>query len=143
MKLQLLETKSTTPEIPIIPLIDILAILLIFFIVSTTFKEARPALEIDLPRGEGLPTQRISESRTVLAIDAAKRISLGDQILSLDQLSLALQEWKRAHPTKKLELEADRTTPLELLLGVWEALTQAGIPIKEVPARIQLTRKEQ
>ena len=30
---------------------------------------------------------------------------------------------------------------LEKLLGVWDALTRAGIPIKDVPARIRLQQE--
>ena len=39
---------------------------------------------------------------------------------------------------RKLELEADKQIPLEKLLQVWDALTRAGIQIKDVPARIRL-----
>ena len=37
------------PSITIVSLIDILAILLIFFIVTTTFKDKLPQLQINLP----------------------------------------------------------------------------------------------
>jgi len=47
---------------------DILAILLIFFIVTTTFKEPRPALEIDLPTVKDIPSTEITETRSVLAV---------------------------------------------------------------------------
>ena len=45
------------------------------------------------------------------------------------------------NPGRKLELEADKQVPLEKLLGVWDALTRAGIPIKDVPARIRLPQE--
>ena len=49
-----------------------------------------------------------------------------------------LTAYQKQNPGRKLELEADKKLPLERLLTVWDALTKAGIPIKEVPARIKL-----
>jgi biopolymer transport protein ExbD len=49
-----------------------------------------------------------------------------------------LAAYQKQNPGRKLELEADKKLPLERLLTVWDALTKAGIPIKDVPARIKL-----
>jgi nucleoside-diphosphate-sugar epimerase len=49
---------------------------------------------------------------------------------------------KNRFPGRKLELEADRRLPLERLLQVWDALTKAGIPVTDVPARIKVRAEE-
>jgi len=122
--MKLVSERKRTPEIPIIPLMDILAILLIFFIVTTTFKEPRPALDIDLPT--------VKETG-VITLDGVKVMP--------DQLAEYLQSFKNVNPDVKLELEADETVSLSQLFAIWEALTQADIEIKEVPARIKIPAK--
>ena len=136
--MKILEKKASRPVIPIISLIDILAILLIFFIVTTTFKEKRALLNIDLPRGSSLPSTQSIEKRLSVSVTPEGRIFLGGEEIPLADLPPRLVELKLAKPELKLELEADTTTPLGLLVSVWDALTAAGFEIKEVPARILL-----
>ena len=53
-------------------------------------------------------------------------------------LQAYLAAYQKQNPGRKLELEADRKLSLERLLGIWDSLIKAGIPIKDVPARIRL-----
>lgn len=135
--MKLLETRRKNPEIPIIALIDILAILLIFFIVSTTFKE-RPVLEIDLPTVKDLPSTSISDQRKVLAVDEQGVVTLDLVEVKMEELGDYLKAYRNVNPETKLELEADEEVNLNQLFQIWDALTQAGIEIKEVPARIKI-----
>jgi biopolymer transport protein ExbD len=75
----------------------------------------------------------------VLAVDKDGRITL-DAVAVPDAklLDAYLRAFVKENPGRKLELEADKLLPLEKLLEVWDALTRAGIPIKDVPARIRL-----
>ncbi len=136
--MKLLEKQRKTPEIPIIPLIDILAILLIFFIVSTTFKKPRPILEIDLPTVKQLPSQNVSDTRSTLAINQEGVITLDLVQVEPNNLTNYLKAFKNVNPNKKLELEADKEVNLNQLFQVWDALTEAQIEIRDVPARIAL-----
>ena len=136
--MKLLHTKRKTPEIPIIALMDILAILLIFFIVSTTFKKPRPVLEIDLPTVKELPSTEVADARSVLAIDKEGVVTLDLVQVEIEKLADYLIAYKNVNPDKKLELEADEEVNLEQLFQIWDALTKAGIEIKDVPARINL-----
>ena len=45
-----------------------------------------------------------------------------------------------ANPEIKLELEADEELPLGVLVKVWDGFNQAGLAIKDVPARILLEK---
>lgn len=136
--MRLIEKKRTNPEIPIIPMIDILAILLIFFIVSTTFKKTRPVLEIDLPTVSEVPSKSIADVRSVLAVAKDGAITLDEAIIAPEALASALITFKATNPDKNLELEADEEINIGQLFQVWDALTKAGIEIKDVPARIQV-----
>jgi biopolymer transport protein ExbD len=125
-------------EVPIVPMIDILFILLVFFIVSTTFKKPREILHIELPTVREMPSATIADSRSVIALDALGNITLDSLKVPEGLLESYLAAYQKQNPGRKLELEADRKVPLERLLQIWDALTKAGIPVTEVPARIKL-----
>ena len=125
-------------EVPIVPMIDILFILLVFFIVSTTFKKPREVLQIELPTVKEIPSDKITETRSVIAVDAQGNISLDTLAVPEGLLSAYLTAYQKQNPGRKLELEADRRLPLERLLEIWDALGKAGISINEVPARIKV-----
>jgi biopolymer transport protein ExbD len=129
-------------EVPIVPMIDILFILLVFFIVSTTFKKPREILRIELPTVREIPSDTVSDPRSVIAVDALGNITLDSLKVPEGLLQSYLAAYQKQNPGRKLELEADRKLPLERLLHVWDALTKAGIPIKDVPARIKVREEE-
>jgi biopolymer transport protein ExbD len=129
-------------EVPIVPMIDILFILLVFFIVSTTFKKPREILRIELPTVREVPSDTVTDTRSVIAVDALGNITLDSLKVPEGLLQSYLAAYQKQNPGRKLELEADRKVPLERLLEVWDALTKAGIPIKEVPARIKVPAEE-
>ncbi len=129
---------SKRAEVPIVPMIDILFILLVFFIVSTTFKKPRDILRIELPTIREIPSDQVADTRSIIAIDALGNITLDSLSVPEGLLESYLAAYQKQNPGRKLELEADKRLPLERLLGVWDALTKAGIQIKDVPARIKL-----
>ncbi|HEY9153876.1 MAG TPA: biopolymer transporter ExbD [Opitutaceae bacterium] len=128
-------------SVQIIPMIDILIVLLIFFITSTHFKKPRDVMRIELPTVREVPSDKVLEQRSVIAVDAAGNVSLDSLAVPEGLLESYLTAYRKQNPGRKLELEADKQLPLERLLGVWDALTKAGIEIKDVPARIRLPEK--
>lgn len=129
-------------DVPIVPMIDILFILLVFFIVSTTFKRPRDILRIELPTVREIPSDQVTDSRSIIAVDALGTITLDGLAVPEGLLESYLAAYQKENPGRKLELEADRQLPLERLLGVWESLVKAGIEIKDVPARIKLPARD-
>ena len=126
-------------EVQIIPMIDILLIMLVFFIVTTVFKKPRDILRIELPTVREIPSDKVLAARSVIAVDALGNISLDSLAVPEGLLQSYLIAYQKQNPGRKLELEADKNLPLERLLPVWDALTKAGIEIKDVPARIKLS----
>ncbi len=129
-------------EVPIVPMIDILFILLVFFIVSTTFKKPRDILRIELPTVREIPSDQVADARSVIAVDALGNVTLDTLAVPEGLLESYLAAYQKQNPGRKLELEADKKLPLERLLEVWDALTKAGIPIKDVPARIKVPAQD-
>ncbi len=128
-----------TRQVPIVSLIDILFIVLIFFIVSSEFKKKREVLKVELPTVREVPVDSIVDERSVLAIDGEGSIRLDElSVPNLTLLEAYLKAFVRENPGRKLELEADKGVSLEQLVAIWDALTKAGIEVKDVPARIAL-----
>ena len=117
-------------QVPIVPMIDILFILLVFFIVSTTFKKPREVLQIELPTIKEIPSDKITDTRSVIAVDAEGNITLDTLAVPEGLLDAYLMAYQKQNPGRKLELEADRRLQLERLLEIWDALGKAGISIK-------------
>lgn len=129
-------------NVPIVPLIDILAILLIFVIVTSTRKKPRPAVPIDLPTVREVATTTLNQERVILAATTDGKLYLDNLEVPEGQLARFLQAFKNVNPDKKLELEADEAVPLGRLFEIWEALTEVGIELKEVPARIKVQQSD-
>ena len=125
-------------QVQIIPMIDVLIFLLIFLIISTQFKKPRNVLRIELPTAREVPSNQVTDVRSVIAVDAEGRITLDTLNVPEGLLQSYLAAYQKQNPGRKLELEADRKLSLERLLGIWDSLIKAGIQIKDVPARIRL-----
>ena len=117
-------------------MIDILAILLIYFILTSSPKEDKSFASITLPKASSLEKNMLPKSRLELALTSDAKILLGSEEIPENQLTARLKQLKADKPDMGLELKADEKAPLKNLVDVWDALTQAGYPVKEVPARI-------
>jgi biopolymer transport protein ExbD len=95
-------------------------------------------LHIELPTIREVPSVTETQPRSVLAISAEGKATLDSLRVPDGLLDAYLKAYLKENPGRRLELEADRRLPLEKLLEVWDALTGAGIRIKDVPARIRL-----
>ena len=138
MGLNLRTKKRAVPQIPIVSLIDIMVVLLIFFIATTTFRQSKTHMQVALPTSKGMGgTAPAEDVRMSITITKEQRIFLAGDEVTPDKLAAALQTLRARHPDAKLELEADTEAQLGLLVDVWDALREAGVPINDVPARIQ------
>ena len=138
MSLNLRRRRRPVPMIPIVSLIDIMVVLLIFFVATTTFKKQKTQMQIAVPQSKAMgETVQDTETRTTLAITKANEVFLDGDPVTVENLGSALITLKKAHPGVLLELQADTESALGVLVKVWDALKSAGIPINEVPARIQ------
>ncbi len=132
--------RRTAPVVTVISLIDILTILLIFFIVTMKFPEDRASLKIDLPKSSGREGSAIVDNRMTIAVGADTKIFIGEKEVALPDLGKTLKGIKAENPAVKFELKADEKLPLGVLVGLWDAFNEAGVAIKDVPARILLQK---
>ncbi len=132
--------KTTRSQVAVIPMIDILFVLLVFFIVSTTFKKPREVLRIELPTVHEMPSETVADVRSIIALDSRGNVTLDSLAVPDGLLEPYLIAYQKQNPGRKLELEADKNIPLEKLLKTWDSLTKSGIQIKDVPARIKVSK---
>ena len=142
MSMNLRPHRRPVPMIPIVSLIDIMVVLLIFVVANTTFNKRKTHMEIALPTSKSMgAATSAQDQRIILAITKTNEIFLDAAAVKIDNLAQALKTFRSGKPGAKLELQADTATALGTLVKVWDALRDAGIPINEVPARIQRTEK--
>lgn len=140
--MELYRPKRKDYNVPIVPLIDILAILLIFVIVTSSRKKPRPVVPIDLPTVKEVATAELKVERSVLGITKEGEILLENVSVPEGELADYLKAFQTVNPGRQLELEADEGSSLGQLFTVWEALSEVGIELKEVPARIKMGRED-
>ena len=124
--------KRRMPAVIIVSLIDILAILLIFVIVTTTFKRDQPAVVINLPDSKTATAAPAQTDPAILSIGADEKLFLDNKPVEMAGLKEALQEMLAANPNRSLALNADKKAPFGVVVGVMDALKEAGV--KNVPA---------
>lgn len=121
------------PSITVVSLIDILAILLIFFIVTTTFREKLPQLQINLPESKSAATASTEPKKAILLqIKGPEQITLDNKAVTPVGLPSAIKEVQRANPGCTITMQADKEAPFGTVVTVLDALQVAGV--KNVPA---------
>lgn len=133
--------KRRAPSIIIVSLIDILAILLIFFIVTTTFRKAQPALEINLPESKTAQESAATDKQPiVLRVKSENEITLDENPVLVQNLASSLADVRAKNPDRAIALQADRNAPFGLIVNVLDALKAAGI--QNIPAFTQPEEKK-
>ena len=121
------------PSITVVSLIDILAILLIFFIVTTTFKERLPQLQINLPESKAAATTASQPKKAILLqIKGPDQISFDNKSVTAAGLPSAIHEAQRSNPGCSITMQADNEAPFGTVVTVLDALQEAGL--KNIPA---------
>jgi biopolymer transport protein ExbD len=121
------------PSITIVSLIDILAILLIFFIVTTTFRDRLPQLQINLPESKSAAVAAGEPKKIVLLqIKGADQITLDGKAITADKLAAAVKMVQQTRPGCSITMQADKEAPFGTVVSVLDALQEAGV--KNIPA---------
>jgi biopolymer transport protein ExbD len=121
------------PSITIVSLIDILAILLIFFIVTTTFRERLPQLQINLPESKAAASAPQEAKKIILLqIKGPDEIMFDGKAVTSKNLAAAIKDAQKRNPGCSITMQADKEAPFGAVVTVLDALQEAGI--KNIPA---------
>ena len=127
------------PEIMIVSLIDIFAILLIFVIVNTTFRREQPGVTIKLPESKTAVAVQTGSEALKLSIDEKGDIYLGAKKTALAELRGELEQLMKLPSPPKLALAPDKRASVGALIGVLDALKEAGVK-GDLAAFTEITR---
>ena len=116
---------STLSEINVTPLLDLAFVLLIIFMITTPLLENSMNLVIPSSGAKNPPINR-SRVQTV-SIDRTDTIRFNNQVVDLETLTAQVGELKQKNPDVAIVIRPDRELPVQKLIGLMDALQQAGI----------------
>ena len=88
MHLNLRPKRRPVPAIPIVSLIDIMLILLIFFVATTTFREKKVQMKINLPESKSMGSAESSpEVRKAITLTKTKELFLDGNPVEIEKLA--------------------------------------------------------
>ncbi|MDZ4815703.1 MAG: biopolymer transporter ExbD [Verrucomicrobiota bacterium] len=126
--MQFITKKKRPPVIALVSLIDVLVLLLIFFMVSTTFKQSQPEVQLKMPESKhAVEGEAIKNAPLILTIDKTERLYLGDQLVPLPDLVVFLKREQKERPDLVLELKSDEKVSFGTIIKVMDAAKDANI----------------
>lgn len=111
-------------DINVTPLVDVCLVLLIIFMVLTPM--INEGVSVDLPETDkpaALPEDRAA---IVIAVKADGRISVGTEVVTLEQLGERVRAQTAGSPDRALVLRGDRTLDYAMVREVMKRLSEAG-----------------
>jgi biopolymer transport protein ExbD len=129
--------RRPSPTIPIVALVDILVITLLFIVATTTFRQQKTEVKVNLPGantlGKSVPAR--DARRTLTATKDNKYFLDGKEIAEGD-LVTALKDLKTSTPDAKVELSVDKQADHGLYVSALDALVRSGFA-KDITTLVQ------
>ena len=126
--------------IPIVPMLDILTILLIFFIVHTEFRHQVNVLKLDLPRTVHLAGEAGDRNSVLLEVGDDGSLALAGTLIESANLTQAVRDVLEQNPDARVQVAAAGGASMARFIEVMDTLSAAGLPVEEVPVRIEVNR---
>jgi len=129
------ERKERKARIEIIPMIDVMMFLLVFFVLISI--NVLPALGLKITPPTSSQSQQVTERlRIMLGIDKDGQTYLDGQPVALGDIPARLKS-AQADPAKPISvvIAGDQAALLQNLIGVLDALKQAGVASAQIVTR--------
>lgn len=117
------ENPHEASEINVTPFIDVMLVLLVIFMVTAPLTTVN--VPVDLPSSTQKPTPR-PDTPVFLTVKADHSLALGEDDISPDALSGALETATKGNKDERIFLRADRSVDYGTLMGVMDKLRAAG-----------------
>ncbi|TQI82278.1 outer membrane transport energization protein ExbD [Serratia fonticola] len=118
-----LDDSGELHEINVTPFIDVMLVLLIIFMVAAPL--ATVDIRVDLPASTAKPQPR-PEKPVFLSVKADKQLYVGDEPVTAEQLTAALDQRTQSNKETPIFFQADKTVDYETLMSVMDTLRQSG-----------------
>ncbi|MCP1243876.1 TonB system transport protein ExbD [Acetobacter lambici] len=117
------ENPHEASEINVTPFIDVMLVLLVIFMVTAPLTTVN--VPVDLPSSTEKPTPR-PDDPVFLTVKADHGLALGEDDISTDALSGALESATKGNKDERIFLRADKTVDYGTLMGVMDKLRSTG-----------------
>lgn len=119
--------ERSRPTIPLASFVDILFLLLVFFLTTSAMREQERQIDLSLPEADATAGDPITGTQTVVNVDAAGKIYLGDREVSLDQLRGFFVELHSVSPNEVVVVRGDQSVNLGTAVRVFDVAYAAGL----------------
>jgi biopolymer transport protein TolR len=114
-------------EINVTPLVDVMLVLVVIFILTAPILASSIRLDLPKANGDTVKTEQASAPHLSLTVDRAGQAFLGDQPLSLADLSQRFKQVAAFEPSTELHLRADQAAPYGRVVEVLDVAQNAGL----------------
>jgi biopolymer transport protein ExbD len=111
-------------RIEIVPMIDVIFCILVFFILATVSIARQQAIAIDLPKAQSGLAQK--PEMLIVSLDEMGQVYVEQQLVTKNQLSQALQNYRQFNPNGRMVLYAPRNATYNDVIQVLDTLKQIG-----------------
>ena len=121
--------KRTPPSVIIVSLIDVLMVVLIFLVITTTFKERIPALDVTLPTSKHAGSS-VAETEKPLLVRIGKTapyLRLNNKSVTASELYSEFSLRVINKPSINLIIQADKKAPFGEVVNVRDIAQETGI----------------
>ena len=118
--------KGPISDINVTPLVDVMLVLLIIFIIVTPAMKEN--VDVDLPRGKGLPAQtEYDDPAASVTLDKHRVVHTAGRALRVDDVDNEFPRIFKGREKQILTLKAHKTLPYDDVIRVISALRSAGV----------------
>jgi biopolymer transport protein TolR len=116
-------SSSMLGEINVTPLVDVVLVLLLVFMVTAPMMNR--SVDVSLPVAS--PPRTDEEERIAVSVNAAERIYIGDQLVTMPILEDRLRAMMEGRTSKVVYLRADESLRYGRVIAVVDAIKRAGV----------------
>jgi biopolymer transport protein ExbD len=111
------------------PLLDCILNLIFFFLLATTIKETKQAIEVQIPQAEVGAQKPEGQKEIVITIGSGGQLFLNDDAVTSGQLRTRLSEMgKEPSPEVPVRIRGDREAHLQAFVDVVSVCLESGHP---------------
>ncbi len=132
-----LKAKSTV-VMDITPMIDVVFQLLLFFLLTSTYAQQQAtadhqtaSIPVELPESSLQASQKAPEE-VIISLDSAGNVYLGENQLSLEELSIQLATMAQENPNRIVLLRGDQNVPYGKIGQVMSIIRATGLKMSAV-----------
>lgn len=118
------ETEGAITGINVTPLVDITLVMLIIFM-ATAPMISRRAVKVDVPKVA--KHERMATEALAVALDGARRLTLGGQAVTREELVAALAKAVASREDQAVTLSADKSLPYGEVAELLDTVRGAGV----------------